>query len=171
VVINSLCDSSNTLEPGNTKGYTVEYTDPTGINVIAHAQWAQDQAGCSPEASDLMGGDSCLASLDICGASCKPSSFEFLKCKSLKHFCLGDGGSDTANYGGGYILNIPDFGCVEWELYAQDSGSGSSACTCNEDGCTSSSPACCADSTCSTSEETVLASVHIIPDSAVLSKA
>ncbi|TGO32910.1 hypothetical protein BHYA_0279g00010 [Botrytis hyacinthi] len=47
-VLFSICNQGNTLSPGG-PAYTYVYTDPTGVNVIAQANWASDQTGCNPE--------------------------------------------------------------------------------------------------------------------------
>lgn len=48
VVMDSICGQGNALGPGG-PGYTYVYIDPTGINVVAHTQWAPNQSGYSLE--------------------------------------------------------------------------------------------------------------------------
>ncbi|KAF7861794.1 hypothetical protein EAF04_007677 [Stromatinia cepivora] len=132
----------NTLSPGGPQ-YTYVYTDPTGVNVIAQLNWAADQTGCSPESGWALESDDCIVHLD----------YNLLRC---------DEDSIDDNYGGAYVWNGP-FGCIEYMLYAVDSGSGSSTCSCSEDGCTPDSPACCADGTCDSTRKSVMNRVTLIP--------
>ncbi|THV45523.1 hypothetical protein BGAL_0479g00090 [Botrytis galanthina] len=119
-VLFSIYNQGNTLSPGG-PAYTYVYTDPTGINVIAQANWAYNVFICDDESID-------------------------------------------DNYGGAHIWDGP-FGCIEYMIYAVKSGSGSSTCSCSENGCTPDSPACCADGTCDGKRKSVMNRVTLIPGS------
>lgn len=143
-VLDSICFQGNTLSPGGPP-YTYVYTDPTGVNVIAQLNWASDQYGCSTEIGWELDEDHCIVNLDYNSLLC-------------------DGNNMDTNYGGAYVWNGP-YGCIEYMLYAVDSGSGSSSCSCTEDGCTPDSPACCADGTCDSTRKSVMNRVTLIPGS------
>ncbi|KAF7941802.1 uncharacterized protein EAE97_006639 [Botrytis byssoidea] len=145
-VLFSICNQGNTLSPGG-PAYTYVYTDPTGVNVIAQANWASDQTGCNPEDGWLLGSES-----DICEVYFDDNVF------------VCDDESIDDNYGGAHIWDGP-FGCIEYIIYAVKSGSGSSTCSCSENGCTPDSPACCADGTCDGRRKLVMNRVTLIPGS------
>ncbi|TGO50766.1 hypothetical protein BOTNAR_0380g00080 [Botryotinia narcissicola] len=145
-VLFSICNQGKTLSPGG-PAYTYVYTDPTGINVIAQANWASDQTGCNPKDGWPLGSD-----FDICEAYFDYNVF------------VCDDESIDDNYGEAHIWDGP-FGCIEYMIYAVKSGSGSSTCSCSENGCTPDSPACCADGTCDGKRKSVMNRVTIISGS------
>lgn len=145
-VMFSIYNQGNTLSPGGS-AYTYVYTDTTGFNVIEQANWASDQTECNPEDGWPLGSDS-----DICEAYFAYNVF------------ICDDESIDDNYGGAHIWDGP-FGCIEYMIHAVKCGSGSSTCSCSENGCTPDSPACCADRTCDGKRKSVMNRVTLIPGS------
>ncbi|KAG4288667.1 chitinase [Fusarium proliferatum] len=106
-VIGSFCDSSYTLDPGNTFGQNVALEED-GYTVIVSAKWAPDQSGCGDKepfsfSEDDWNHDLCLGGW------------------TAGYSCPNDEEDRQSSYGGAYVLDPPENGgCLLLSLYAYD---------------------------------------------------
>lgn len=113
VVVSHFCTQNPVLDPSNKDGVTDYHTDVSGTTVHISARWADDQTGCEPiqyifpftDPEDGMAHDkTCLIAWDA------------------DYYCdQGLISKTQLSYGGGFILNTPVHGCIEFKQWAKHS--------------------------------------------------
>ncbi|KAF9768889.1 hypothetical protein IL306_013736, partial [Fusarium sp. DS 682] len=106
-VIGSFCDSSYTLDPGNTFGQNMALEED-GYTVIVSAKWAPDQSGCGDKEAFSFADDGWNRMLCLDGWDANWS-------------CPDNDEDRESSYGGAYVLDPPERGgCILLSLYAYD---------------------------------------------------